>query len=78
MVEISLSAQINNEKSLQVASNKSSCQWFSRRFKSHQRYLCSASCEDKMGGNRSILFLISEEMEAIGNKRVTDQQRKYD
>lgn len=75
VVEISLSAQTNNGKSLKVASNKSFCWWFSRRFKSHQRYLCPAHYEDKMGGNRSILFLIGEEVEAMANAKVTDQQK---
>lgn len=75
MVEISLSGEINNDKSLKVASDKSFCQWFNRRFKSHQRYLCPANYEDRVGGNISILFLISEEMGKM--VRVTDQQRKY-
>lgn len=76
MVEISMPAQINNGKSLQVASNKSFRWWLCSRFRRHQRYLCPANYEDKMGGNRSILFLISKEMEAMANARVTDQQRK--
>lgn len=33
----------------------------------HQRYLCLANYEDKMWGNRTILVLIREEMEAMAN-----------
>lgn len=75
-MEISLSAQINNGKSLKVASNKSFCWWFSRRFKSHQRYLCPANYEDKMGENSSILFLISEEMEAMTNVKESQTNKE--
>lgn len=66
-VELSLSAQINNGKSIKVASKKSFCGWFGRKFRIHQRYLCLANYEDKMWGNRSILVLISDEMKAMAN-----------